>query len=143
MLRKKITKVCSVLLLAGTLVSTVSAIPTYAATREPKTYSSRGNDGNWAGVQHITTYFSNSECKTIAYNYKVTGKASTISAALAGKNMFVGAALVAYGYSMTEAGELFQKVADSGKGIEVSYDYYISNVSYSLNKADNVSVRYR
>lgn len=150
MLRKgktQITRMLSVLLLAGTLVSTVSAIPASAATKDYKaslsSYGNWGNDGNWASVQHITTYFSNSECKRIAQNYKNTGKVSTISAALAGKNPFVSAALVAYGYSMSEAGDLFQKVADRGTGIEISYDYYISNVSYSLNKADNVRVRYR
>ena len=133
----KFKKSLSLLLLSGVIISSVPTIPVHAQTG-----SSYGQQNTYFKVQPISVYFTNSECKRIANNYYKTGKVSTISAALAGKNPFVSAALVAYGSNMNEASKLFQTAVDKGTGLKISYDYYISNTSYSLNKAKNTKIKY-
>ncbi|KAI3344142.1 hypothetical protein FC831_19280 [Clostridium botulinum] len=136
MKRNKLVKICSVFLLAGTLLSVVPATPAHAQV------GPTGTSSKYFKIQPITVKFSHNDCVSIAKSYKQIGKASTISAALAGKNPFASAALVAYGYNMSEMGDKFQKAADTGKGLKISYDYYISNTSYSLNEYRNVKVSY-
>lgn len=133
-IQMKLIKACSIFLLAGTLISITPCTTAHAQT------GPTGTSSKYLKVQPITVKFSASECSKIAKNYKTTSKVATISAALTAKS--VGAVLIAYGYSMSEMGDKFQKAADKGKGIKITYDYYISNTSYSLNEYKNVKVSY-
>lgn len=129
MKKNKFFKFIATLILSITLLNIIPSISAKADT--------------YYAVQKIKTYYSYNECKKIVQNYKTTSKISTISAALTGKNPFISAALVAYGYSMTDAAEFFQKAVNKRTGVEISYDYYLSNTSHSMNVAKNTKITYK
>lgn len=137
-MKKKIIEKVSCMFLA--IIMAVSFAPSISAkaqigpTAATKQYTK----------QHIATYYSYKECKKVIKNCEQINRYSNWGSILLGaKSAPAALVLSVYGYKMSTAASVFKKAVKKHKGVEFSYDYYISNISYSLNYSKNQKITYR
>ncbi|MCP2238872.1 hypothetical protein [Thermoanaerobacterium thermosaccharolyticum] len=101
----------------------------------------RGSD-NVYKVVHISTYFSKSECKTLANRAsRISDWTTWISVVVGSKKTVLGTLIGLYGYSVSKTAVPFQIAADRGTGVCVSYDCIIYTYT-DVPGYKNISYKY-